>query len=135
MRKFEEVFLVDDDDIYAMVMKRFFEQAAFCHQYIYFSNGFEVKMELLKREQAGLKPPSLIIMDLNMPIEDGWNLVQAISEFAFLENTIVYLASSTSDPADVAKVSRMNRVERLLIKPINKEDLIAIKNKHTHILI
>lgn len=77
-------------------------------------------------------PPTMIILDINMPIMDGFEFLQRNSERISAAGTRVIIQSSSEDPADKAAINATGLVHDYLLKPINKEKLIkCLSDTHT----
>ncbi|MEM9392081.1 MAG: response regulator, partial [Bacteroidota bacterium] len=64
----------------------------------------------------------LILVDINMPIMNGFKFLERY-EALYLQNfpqALVYLISSSSDPADIAKAKKFHSVTDFFIKPFNQ---------------
>jgi two-component system response regulator MprA len=69
---------------------------------------------------ATLYPPSLILMDLRMPIMDGWMCIRSIRERSIATPIIV-----TSEPEAAGRLDGLSDVE-YLAKPFFIKDLLAL---------
>jgi response regulator RpfG family c-di-GMP phosphodiesterase len=134
-KRFREVFIIDDDEIYTMAMKRLFDLTDFCEQVSIFNNGMDARLEIEQRRKSGHQTPDILLVDLNMPIEDGWQFLDACSHSDFFSESNIYLVSSTIDTEEIKKASEREEVMQLLIKPIHQQDLQAIKMSHIDKLI
>jgi CheY-like chemotaxis protein len=134
-KRFKEVFIIDDDAIYRMAMKRLFNQTDFCEQLQSFDNGQDAILEIEQRKRIGAEVPDLILVDLNMPIEDGWQFVESCCEMKVCDETVIYLCSSTIHPDELQKANETPGLMRMLIKPIQKHDLHSIKMDNIQRLI
>jgi len=72
--------------------------------------------------------PQVILLDLNMPVMDGWQFLKELEQHNFpqLKNTTLYIVSSSINPADIERSKTINFVHDFLVKPISTEELIEI---------
>lgn len=71
--------------------------------------------------------PDIILLDINMPIMDGWQFIElysALIEQHPTKEIKLYLLSSSIDLNDHKKAKALSAVNGFIIKPIKKEDLI-----------
>src|SRR6516225_6131947 len=101
MPVFDKVLLVEDDPITILVCKRTIEIAGFANQVKSVINGQEA-IDYLK---ANTDIPDLILLDLNMPILNGWEFLEWYSGWVDTAPKVpaVYILSSTVDPEDQKK--------------------------------
>lgn len=74
--------------------------------------------------------PELILLDLNMPIMDGWEFLQ---EFTKLRPKIarpieLYVVSSSINPTDMERARAIQEVSDYIVKPIQLNDFDKIFN-------
>lgn len=125
MMKFNNVFIVDDDLVYHFIMKKLFAKCGININTSYFFNGLEAIEGLKKKMDDEQAIPDLILLDINMPVYDGW---QFLEEFKKLKNflkkeIIVYLVSSSNDISDINKSERYDQeVKKYLFKPMTIEN-------------
>lgn len=123
MPKIDIACIIDDDPIFVFGTKRIMEIANFCESFMIFRNGKEAFENLKAIITAHEKLPDLILLDLNMPIWNGW---QFLDEFIKIpnENPItIYIMTSSVDPADLKKAKEYAAVSKYLIKPITIQEL------------
>lgn len=132
----DKILCVDDDPITLMLCKKVIERVMFAKEIITAQNGeeaFEYFKELMLEIKKGnsVEYPKLVLLDLNMPIMDGWEFLDAYSENNFEEvfTSKFIVLSSTIDPHDVNKSKTYPVVIDFLSKPITKEMLEELKNK------
>lgn len=128
MKSLERLFLVDDDHIFLMIMKRMIMQAEVVKSVETFENGLDI-LEYLKANQA--KPevlPEIILLDLNMPIMDGWQFLDAYREIQreLAQNIRIYILSSSNFEEDIRRAEEYSMVKEYLVKPLSPERLIGI---------
>ncbi len=130
---FNKVLLIDDDEITLMLCEFVLEDQQIAKEIIKFNNGYEGKafFEQLK-EQALLgnnsATPALIFLDLNMPIMNGWDLLDDLLDLNpnLCELTKVILLSSTVDPQDLARAETYEIVFDFLNKPLDEASIEAL---------
>lgn len=134
--KIEKVMCVDDDPIALLLSKLVISKADFASQVITAANG-EIAIKYLERpeiieEERNSKIPLVILLDLNMPVMDGWEFLEQFSTTLYLEHyksTKVILLSSSIDPNDIERSKDFSMVAAFLPKPLTKEMLTTILQK------
>ncbi|MEC4049473.1 response regulator [Flavobacterium sp. SUN046] len=132
----DKILCIDDDPITLMLCKKVLTKAEFSKEIDFFKNGEEAiqyfdNLKCEKTKELPINPPSLIFLDLNMPIMNGWEFLDLFSNkdyFMDFPNTKVIVLSSTIDPKDLNKSKSYPMVIEFLSKPITKEMLEIIKN-------
>ena len=123
----ETVCIIDDDLIHQFIMKKLVRDIN-CDKekkILVFSNGLEgityLKNTIDKKEDL----PDIILLDLNMPVMDGWGFLNEYEDlFPRLGKKIeIYILSSSDNPRDIERVKEYQRVSGYLIKPITEEEL------------
>lgn len=123
------IMVVDDDDDYCFVTKMILQQAGIKQEIITASNGLEAIQILNKLNESGKKLPSLVFLDLKMPMMDGFEFLEEASNAAVLDfnKTRVYINTSSVLPKDKEKVS-IYPIAGFIPKPLNQEILKEILN-------
>jgi len=114
------VYVVDDDDIYQFTAKKMIAATGLPVTIYAFANGLEA-LEGLKRGAAGEGGlPDLIFLDINMPVMNGWDFLNAYLGMNELLKKMapVYVVSSSADTADRDKATKYDTVRGYLVKPI-----------------
>ena len=132
-----KILCVDDDPITLMLCKKVIERTSFAQEIITAQNGEEAFQYFKKiieeiKSGNGVDYPKLVLLDLNMPIMNGWEFLEAYLENNFqdiLETKFIVL-SSTIDPDDVNKSKKYKMVSDFMSKPITTEMLENLKNKN-----
>jgi len=127
------ILLVDDNEINRKLYKRMLEHVG-------------AKVEVLDRPEAALpklyeaanegKPFRLVIIDYNMPVQDGESLGQEIHLASGLDNLSLILFSSSGDRGD-AKIFEAAGFSAYLNKPVRMDVLcdvlINVLNQHDNV--
>ena len=124
----KHIFIIDDDPISIIILKKNLELIAISEEIVTFSNGKDafnhLEKEYLKNEQY------VIFLDINMPEMNGWEFLNKVEHLITSQNTSIYLLTSSINKADMEKAKRFLLIEKYLSKPICKEVLIEIKEKN-----
>lgn len=126
MKKVDSICLVDDDEIFQFVTKRVIEQTRLVQTIRLFSNGKEAIGFLEEVHASNSQLPDIILLDLNMPVMDGWDFLEAyvLLKPELSKPITIYIVSSSISPADILRAQRISEVTDYIIKPITTEKLI-----------
>lgn len=123
MKKFDIACIIDDDPIFIFGTKRIMKLANFCEEFLVFQNGKEAYDELKNIILTGKKIPDLILLDLNMPIWDGWQFLDEFIQIPIEKPIPIYIVTSSIDPEDIKKAETYEVVNNYLVKPIKMDEL------------
>ena len=130
--KISSILLVDDNASLNMVNIRYIERLEVAQQVAEVRNGQDAIDFLLKQNKyANGNPtffPDVIILDLNMPIMDGFEFLEKYNDIVsdFQQSRIIVL-SSTSRQDEKEKALGFEAVEDYWVKPITKEQWLTLK--------
>jgi len=116
----EILCVVDDDKIFTYLLKRIIEKAKITREIIFFENGRDALDYLASHKEDALKLPQLILLDINMPILDGW---QFLNEYGKLKPEVpqpisICMMSSSSEIEDYDRAMDSGHVMDYLQKPV-----------------
>ena len=126
MSKLEKACIIDDDPIFIFGLKKVMTSVDFAKEVIVFNNGEDALEALLKIKDDKDSLPEVILLDLNMPIMDGWQFLDEFTKVKVERQIIIYIVSSSIDPLDYKKAQKYNHIKNYIIKPIQMEDLKTI---------
>ncbi len=128
-----KILCIDDDQITLMLCKMVIAKTSFSNEIATAKNGEDALnfFDILKTSDKNIIKPELIFLDLNMPIMNGWEFLEAFNteKYAEFHNTKIIILSSTIDPGDLEKSKKFPLVIDFLPKPISKEMLEYLKDK------
>lgn len=113
------IFLVDDDIIQNSITSQLVQLCDPSLHYEVYNNGEEVIQAL-----AEGKKPTKILLDINMPIMNGWEFLDAYQTYD--DKARVYMLTSSDNEADMARMKDFTCVQDYYTKPINKEKMEKI---------
>ena len=131
MKKLNDVCIIDDDHIFIYGIKRLMKEANFGDNILMFENGKDALNGLRLHSDAGNKLPSIIFLDLNMPIMNGWEFLNDFCKIdaSELNDTVVYIISSSVDPRDLVRIKDYPIVKDYILKPVTANDLEVIQKE------
>ena len=129
MKKLDRILLVDDDEITNFVNESLIMDTGVAEQVLVAHNGQEA-LALLEQRQDG-KPPSLIFVDINMPVMNGFEFLDAYQQLE--ENTrstaTVVMLTSSLNSKDIERTKKTGIAE-FLSKPLTSDKLKKVVAKH-----
>ena len=131
MKKVDIACIIDDDPIFVFGTKRMMTLANFCNNFMVFQNGEEA-INYLKPiiQTKNFALPDIILLDINMPIMDGWQFLDEFTSIPNEKKITIYIVSSSIDPQDVARAKEYDTISNYLVKPITSEKLQSILSEN-----
>lgn len=126
MRKLDVACIIDDDELFTYVLSKQMQVIDFCRTVLVFHNGLEALNYLRPIVESPEALPSVILLDLNMPVLDGWQFLDEFIQLRPVRKITVYIVSSSIDAADHEKALAYKEVANFYIKPVTGEDLLEI---------
>jgi len=116
------IMIVDDDNIHHVVTGMLMKRLPYDIETTRAMNGLEA-LNMLKAEPEKL--PDLILLDLNMPVMNGWDFLEIFKDLVntFSKIPIICILSSTIAPDDIERSKSYETVECFLSKPLLKADM------------
>ena len=123
------MYVIDDDRIYHFLLKNLFKQNGIEIKSTFFNNGQEAIEAIKLKKEEGEEMPDLILLDVNMPIMNGWQFLEEYAKLKSLlpKSSTIYMISSSNDEVDINKAKGYGEIVKdYFLKPICKEDLDKI---------
>ena len=116
MPKKQRILLVDDDPIFLTLAELAIKKEQSDASIYKASNGEEA-INFLDSEKV-----DLIYLDLNMPVMNGWEFLEAM-EAKESNGLKIFVLTSSIDPSDRRKAEENPLVSSMLEKPLDKEKI------------
>lgn len=129
---FSHVILIDDSDVDRYLIKRHLKKLELSTSFVEAEDGEKALEKLVDfastHGQENDQPQSLLMVDINMPIMNGFEFLEAFSklrdEHPSLENIAVFMVSSSEDSIDIERAETFNFVRGFITKlPKTAEEL------------
>jgi len=122
-----KILLVDDDEINSFILKKLIEKVEVRSSIETCINGQEAFDYLKGIAHDAEKLPDIMLIDVNMPLMNGWELLAAFPLLGIEKVIDKYILTSSSADADLQKYKDLKAVLKgYIIKPISRERLQEI---------
>ena len=120
------VMLVDDNDIDLFLNKKFLRVAGITDNTINFNSALEALNYLKHNANFPEKLPDSILLDIQMPIINGFEFMELFTEIPdhIKDHVSIYMLSSSTDPVDIQRAQADPLIVDILCKPL---DPLALK--------
>lgn len=137
MYEFNLACVIDDDSIARLMSEVMIFNYKIAKKTITFEHGKAALdyFKLFKNQPEML--PELILLDINMPVMNGWGFIQRFAKLApdLSRKVVIYLVSSSIDPNDHSRASELELISGFVIKPVSKsalENMVRINLSRTN---
>jgi CheY-like chemotaxis protein len=118
VKLFDLVYVVEDDAITSKITELHLRQHGAFGQVQRYQNGQPALDALARALAHHTQVPDLILLDLNMPVMDGWEFLDAISAHSWEELVNVCVLTSSIHPGDIEKAKTYPEVKGYFTKPV-----------------
>lgn len=124
-KKVNCTLLVDDDEITNFLNKRLINKLQISDEVRVVINGAEAIKFIEEQSKEGKECPELILLDINMPVMNGFEFLTAYDTLKFdnKENVKVIMLSTSSNPSDLEKLQQ-HKVSGFINKPLTEKNLM-----------
>lgn len=117
----KKIFIVDDDEIFLLIAKANLLHVCGEIEIVTASNGEEA----LKKISAS--KPNIVFLDINMPIMNGWEFLEALSDIPKTDSYEIFITTSSVDPTDKRKAASHPLVKGYIEKPLSPEKIQSLE--------
>lgn len=120
-----EVIIIDDDEIVILIQKKMIINSSFYDKPLSFKNGkLGLDYILSNKEKDTIY---FILLDINMPIMNGWEFLDAINQSAFANQVLIAVVTSSANESDKQKACGYKQVIKYIEKPVNIQKLCELR--------
>lgn len=123
--KSDIVAIVDDDRVFQKITWMKITRKNYARKVLMFSDGDQA-MRFLEENLANVgELPDLILLDLNMPVMDGWDFMDAFARIKgrITKHIAIFVATSSVNPEDQRRATDVAVVTDYVIKPLSDAQL------------
>lgn len=117
------LLVIDDDDINIFIIKKIVEKTELAINMVSKSNGQQAIDYIKETTDSAAQFPHLMLIDINMPIMNGWEFVEAYQMLNIQHNVDMYILSSSVYENDIEKTKSYTSVKGFISKPLSIERL------------
>lgn len=126
--KVQSILLIDDDDINNFLSEELialYWPSAKVSAIMYVEEAIKALTKKIKSQET---LPDVILVDLNMPILNGWDFVEAFEKFdpEATKNTRIFIYSSSVYYKDIEKSKQYTCVKKFYSKPITQQQVVEM---------
>ncbi|MEZ5018501.1 MAG: response regulator [Flavipsychrobacter sp.] len=120
--------LIDDDQSTNFINKMLITRANCSHKIVTQNTGLHAIEFIKSNIEADCDKPILIMLDLNMPIMNGWEFLEEYEQLGlFHQKDIRLIVLTTSiNPDDIERAKNTNLVHSFINKPLTAQKLDTI---------
>lgn len=125
------VWVVDDNSIFRTLAQIQIKKVKPDVQVSHFEHG-ELALKQLEIDQNS-KAPNIILLDINMPVMNGWEFMSGYDELddAVKKNVDIYIVTSSIDQNDRQRAEESPYIRNFLVKPLQLDKLQSIFDKYS----
>ncbi len=96
------ILLVEDDPGHALLIEKNLRRANIANTIVKLDNG-QKAVDFLFKDENGHRDPLLILLDLNLPVLDGYQVLKIIKSDERTRRIPVVILTTTDNPHEVAR--------------------------------
>lgn len=122
------VFIIDDDPIHQRIAQIMISKHNLFDEYFSYTDAQKALDFLQENKKNEETLPDVILLDLNMPVLDGWDFLETFETLIkeFKKNIRVFIVSSSVDEKDLLRSKSYVAVKGFISKPLSPDIIRSI---------
>jgi two-component system chemotaxis response regulator CheY len=118
-----KVFIIDDDSIHQRIAQIMIEKHQLFDEYTSFMEAEKAVAFLQENKDNEEQLPDVILLDLNMPVIDGWDFLELYEEFRYevAKAIRIFIVTSSVDEKDIMRAQNYSAVTGFISKPLSPD--------------
>lgn len=121
----KKIILIDDDAAAHTYHKLMMSKAGLLNEHVQVNEYFSIKdatLALTNEANQQIIAPDIILLDINMPDNSGWDFLEKFSKIPFVGRIpFVYVVTNSDNPANVNRIDSYEFVIAIKKKFLSKE--------------
>ena len=119
----KKTYIIDDDKLTARLVSILLTNNGFSEEIKIFNHS-EQALENLRINSSQMDLlPDIILLDINMPVLDGWQFLEEFKTLTIKKNIAIFILTSSIDPSDLEISKKFPIIRSYIQKPITSEKL------------
>lgn len=120
------LLVIDDDEINIFIIKKIVAKTGYNVEMVSKNNGQLAIDYLTEVANNGSNFPHLMLIDINMPILNGWEFLEAYQKLNSPQKSDMYMLSSSVYENDIEKAKTYKSIKGFISKPLSIERLTEL---------
>ncbi len=124
MKKLKCILLIDDNPDDNFYHERVIKKCNVAETVLAKNSALDA-LNFLKSKKKEEEPPELILLDINMPVMNGWDFLEEYEKLDddLKSKAIIVMLTTSQNPDDAKKAATMKVVSDFKTKPLTKDTL------------
>lgn len=128
MEKLENILLIEDDKVTNFINQRLIKKVNLSFKINVTHNGDEGLSYIKKCFAHNDSIPQLVLLDINMPVMDGFDFLEELEKLRIKEKLIIIILTTSGHTKDIDKLHGSGNSD-IIAKPLTEQKFIKILDK------
>lgn len=131
MKRINSIMLVEDDNITNFINERLLRKLDIAGEINIVVNGSDALNTIKNTIEKGSMCPNLILLDINMPVMDGFEFLNEFKKLTFSgkKDVVIIVLTTSTNVSDINKLKNAGNTD-FINKPLTREKVITIMSKY-----